>query len=57
MAIGVALPAEAGIVDGATLADTGDDILQNPPLGMMIEHITSHDGWHARCLGRFKQAA
>lgn len=57
MAVGVALSAEAGVIDGATLADAGDDILQNSPLGVVIEHISGHDGQHPRCLGCFKQAA
>ena len=38
---------EAGIVDGAALADAGNDVLQHAARGMMIEDVTHRDGRHA----------
>ena len=48
MAIGRALAAEAGIVDGAALADAGQHILQNAALRHVIQHVAGDDGRDAR---------
>ena len=50
MAAGMALQPRAGGIDAAALPDAGDDILQNPPPGDMVEHIAGGDGGHARGL-------
>ena len=46
-AVRMPLETEAGIVDGAALADAGNDVLQHAARGMMIEDVTHRDGRHA----------
>ncbi len=42
-ALGVGLQPPAGLVDGATLADTGQHVLQPPAFGRVIEHRAGGD--------------
>ena len=43
MAVGEAFAAEAGGVDRAAFADAGEHVLQDAPLGCMVEHIAGRD--------------
>ena len=51
VAIGMALAAEAGVVDGAAMADAGDHVLQDAPRRHMEQHVVGDHGRHPR-LGR-----
>ena len=51
MPVAGALAPEAEVVDGAALADAGDDLLQDPPRRMVEEHVTGDDGAHPRVRG------
>ena len=50
VAAGMAFQPRASGIDAATLPDAGDDILQNPPPGDMVEHIAGGQAGHARGL-------
>jgi len=50
--VGEPLAAEAGVVDGATLADAGDDVLQNAPVRRVVQHVARRHSRHPRCAGR-----
>ena len=43
MPLGVGFKQAAGIVDRDVLADAGQDILQGPPFGRVIEHVVDRD--------------
>ncbi len=46
MPVGVALTAEAQLIDGAAVADAGDHVLQEPALGMVEQDVVGDDGQH-----------
>ena len=48
MPVGMALAAEAEFVDRAFLADRGDDVLQHPPVGRMVEDVAGRQRRDAR---------
>src|ERR1700674_2309258 len=43
MPLGIGLQPAAGGLDRHKLADAGDDVLQRPPLGRVIEHVVGRD--------------
>jgi len=43
MALGMSGEAETGFRDRAMLADAGHDILQGPPLGLVVVHVVGRD--------------
>ena len=45
--VGEALAQRAELVDRALLPDAGDDILQQPTLRRMVQHVAGGDGGHA----------
>jgi hypothetical protein len=47
IAFGIGGESPARPVDGQVLADTGEHVLQLPPVGMMIEHVVDGDERHA----------
>ena len=59
MAIGVAFPPEAQLVDGAAVTHAGDHVLQQPALGMVKQDVVGDDGLNAglgRQVGKVVQA-
>jgi hypothetical protein len=48
---GVGLQRQAGVRDGAFLAHAGEDVLQHPPLGAVVEHVVGGDERRAAPLG------
>ena len=48
MAFGIGFQPFAGLFQGDMLADAGDDILQIPLVGMVIERVIDGDQRHAR---------
>ncbi len=48
IAVGMALAAKAGVIDGAVVPDAGHHILQDAPRRNMEQHIIGDDGRHAR---------
>ena len=51
MAIGVAFAAETELVNRAFLADRGDDVLQHPAIGTVVEHIAGGERGEAVSVG------
>ena len=47
IALGIDGEPPPGPVDRQVLADAGEDVLQFPPVGMMIEHVVDGDERHA----------
>ena len=46
--VGRPAPAKAHVVDGAAFPDTGDDILQDPAVGMVEQNVVGHHRPHRR---------
>jgi hypothetical protein len=58
MAVGEALAPETRVVDGDALANARHDVLQDPALRHVVQHVAGRDRWHARRLrqvGEFAQ--
>ena len=55
IAVGMALAAEAGVVDGAIVPDAGDDILQDAPRRLVEQDVVGDDGRHARLRRQVRQ--
>jgi hypothetical protein len=58
MAVGETLAPEAGVIDGDALANARDDILQDPALRQVSQHVAGRDCRHASRLcqiGEFAQ--
>jgi hypothetical protein len=47
VAVGVAFPPEAQLIDGAAVTHAGDHVLQQPALGMVKQDIIGDDGMNA----------
>ncbi len=52
MTLGIAREPEARFVDGARIADAGEDILKAAARGMMVEHIVRGDEGRAQFSGK-----
>jgi hypothetical protein len=51
VALGVGLQAAAGVVDGALLADAGEDVLQEAALGDVVVYVVTGDERDADLFG------
>ena len=55
VAIGSACAPETGIVDGATLTDAGNHIVENASFGGVIEHVIGGDCRHSGEMCQLRQ--
>src|SRR6185312_16305771 len=56
MALAIGGEAEAGLDDGAALADASDDVLQRPALAHVVEHVVGGDERQPGARGELRQA-
>jgi hypothetical protein len=57
MALGIDGEPQAGVVNGALLADAGDDVGERPALGHVVEHVVDGDERRANALAVRASAA